>query len=149
MRAAAAAMWLRSIMDCCRRWHCARITRDKLLPFPLHDAITVRLMHSQRRLHGSCVSRDGDACCCIGPPGRANPTSLLRLLARGFDLVADDQVDIADGVASGPAELAGLLEVRGLGIVRLPYAARRVWRWSSNSDGRRRPPAACRPPCRS
>jgi HPr kinase/phosphorylase len=35
--------------------------------------------------------------------------------------VADDQVDIVDGIASCPAELAGLLEVRGLGIVRLPY----------------------------
>ena len=36
-------------------------------------------------------------------------------------MVADDRVDIMDGIASCPAELAGLLEVRGLGIVRLPY----------------------------
>jgi HPr kinase/phosphorylase len=35
--------------------------------------------------------------------------------------VADDRVEIADGVAACPAALAGLLEVRGLGIVRLPY----------------------------
>jgi HPr kinase/phosphorylase len=35
--------------------------------------------------------------------------------------VADDQVNIADGMASCPASLAGLLEVRGLGIVRLPF----------------------------
>jgi HPr kinase/phosphorylase len=46
------------------------------------------------------------------------------LLARGFELVADDQVDIHDGFASCPQPLAGLLEVRGLGIVRVPHRAR-------------------------
>jgi len=43
------------------------------------------------------------------------------LLNRGFDLVADDQVVISDNRASPPATLAGLLEVRGIGIVRLPW----------------------------
>jgi HPr kinase/phosphorylase len=78
-------------------------------------------MHSQRRMHGSCVSRVGDAVLLIGHPGSGKSDLVLRLLARGFELVADDQVDIADGIASCPAELAGLLEVRGVGIVRLPY----------------------------
>ena len=32
------------------------------------------LMHSQRRLHGSCVSRDGDGILVVGPPGSGNPT---------------------------------------------------------------------------
>jgi HPr kinase/phosphorylase len=35
--------------------------------------------------------------------------------------VADDRVDILAGCAAAPAALAGLLEVRGLGIMRLPY----------------------------
>jgi len=35
--------------------------------------------------------------------------------------VADDRVEIEDGVASPPPALAGLLEVRGLGIVRLAH----------------------------
>jgi HPr kinase/phosphorylase len=78
-------------------------------------------MHSQRRMHGSCVSRDGSAVLVVGPPGSGKSDLVLRLLSRGFELVADDQVDIADGVACCPVELAGLLEVRGLGIVRLPY----------------------------
>jgi HPr kinase/phosphorylase len=79
-------------------------------------------MHSkQRRMHGSCVARDGDAILLVGPPGSGKSDLALRLLSCGFELVADDQVDIMDGVASCPAELAGLLEVRGLGIVRLPY----------------------------
>ena len=81
-------------------------------------------MHSQRRMHGSCVSRDGDAILVVGPPGSGKSDLALRLLSRGFELVADDQVDISDGVASCPAALAGLLEARGLGIVRLPYRPR-------------------------
>ena len=34
-------------------------------------------------------------------------------------LVADDRVNISDGIASAPESLAGLLEVRGLGILKL------------------------------
>jgi HPr kinase/phosphorylase len=59
----------------------------------------------------------------VGPPGSGKSDLALRLLARGFELVADDQVNIADGIASCPTELAGLLEARGLGIMRLPYRA--------------------------
>lgn len=59
----------------------------------------------------------------IGPSGSGKSDLALRLLWRGFSLVADDRVDIEDGVAAPPAALAGLLEVRGLGIVRLPYVA--------------------------
>ena len=37
-------------------------------------------------------------------------------------LVADDQVEIGtDGMARPPEALAGLLEVRGLGVMRLPF----------------------------
>ncbi len=72
-------------------------------------------------MHASCVSRDGDAVLVVGPPGSGKSDLVLRLLSRGFELVADDQVDIVDGIASCPAALAGLLEARGLGIVRLPY----------------------------
>ncbi len=78
-------------------------------------------MHSQRRLHGSCVSKHGDAVLLIGPSGSGKSDLALRLLSHGFELVADDQVRVADGIVSGPPELAGLLEVRGLGIVRLPH----------------------------
>jgi HPr kinase/phosphorylase len=78
-------------------------------------------MDRKRRLHGSCASRDGDAILVVGPPGSGKSDLVLRLLSRGFELVADDQVDILDGIASCPAALAGLLEARGLGIVRLPF----------------------------
>jgi HPr kinase/phosphorylase len=59
-----------------------------------------------------------------GPPGSGKSDLVLRLLGQGFSLVADDRVDIdAAGVARPPPALAGLLEVRGLGIFRLPFVA--------------------------
>ena len=80
-------------------------------------------MQSPHRMHGSSASRDGQAVLLIGPPGVGKSDLVLRLLGRGFDLVADDQADIADGRIAAPAALAGLLEVRGLGILRLPHVA--------------------------
>ena len=78
-------------------------------------------MRAKRQMHGSCVCKDGNAVLVTGSPGAGKSGLALRLLSRGFELVADDRVDIADGMASCPDILAGLLEVRGLGIVRLPY----------------------------
>ncbi len=75
-------------------------------------------------MHGSCAERDGQAVLVIGPPGAGKSDLILRLLGRGFSLVADDRVEIADGIAAAPASLAGLLEVRGLGILRLPHTDR-------------------------
>lgn len=64
----------------------------------------------------------------LGPSGAGKSDLALRLIGRGFVLVADDQVLVADGIASAPPALAGLLEVRGLGIMRLSHcpAARLV-----------------------
>lgn len=78
-------------------------------------------------LHASCAARHhtlgGDALLLIGPSGAGKSDMLLRLIDRGFALVADDQVVIEDGLARPPEALAGLLEVRGLGLFRLPYIA--------------------------
>ena len=73
------------------------------------------------RIHGSCVARDGAGVLIVGPSGAGKSDLALRLLDRGFVLVADDQVDVVNGFARAPDALAGLLEVRGIGIVRLPY----------------------------
>lgn len=75
------------------------------------------------QIHGSCAAREGAGVLLVGPPGSGKSDLLLRLLSRGFDLVADDRVAIESGRASPPPALAGLLEVRGLGIVRLPHRA--------------------------
>jgi HPr kinase/phosphorylase len=76
------------------------------------------------QIHASCAARDGAGVLVTGASGSGKSELVLRLLDRGFVLVADDRVEIADGMASAPAALAGLLEVRGLGILRLPFLAR-------------------------
>lgn len=87
-------------------------------------------------IHASCVliadsgrafaaPRDGGIL-LIGESGTGKSELVLRLLAQGAQLVADDRTVLRteEGVliGSAPRALAGLLEVRGLGIVRLPYA---------------------------
>lgn len=74
------------------------------------------------QMHASCAAREGAGVLLLGPPGAGKSDMVLRLLDYGFVLVADDRVDIAGGIARAPAGLAGLLEVRGLGILRLPFA---------------------------
>ncbi len=75
------------------------------------------------QIHGSCASKGGLGVLLVGPPGSGKSDLLLRLRTHGFELVADDRVDVTHGIARPPPALAGLLEVRGLGIFRLPYAA--------------------------
>jgi HPr kinase/phosphorylase len=79
-------------------------------------------------IHGSCAAQEGYAVLILGPPGAGKSDLVLRLLGRGWTLVADDQVEVAPGpslaTAAPPAALAGMLEVRGLGILRdLPHLA--------------------------
>ena len=59
----------------------------------------------------------------VGRSGVGKSDLTLRLLDRGFQLVADDRVDVEDGMARAPATLAGLLEIRGLGLLRFPFLA--------------------------
>ena len=77
-------------------------------------------------LHGGCVRLDGGAGVILrGAPGSGKSDLLLRLIADGADLVADDQVVVERRggrvLASPPAALAGLLEVRGVGVLRLRH----------------------------
>ena len=75
-------------------------------------------------VHGSCASRDGAAVLLLGPSGSGKSDLLLRLLARGWALVADDQVMVEGLDVSAPAVLRGMVEVRGLGIFEgVPVAA--------------------------
>lgn len=56
-----------------------------------------------------------------GKSGTGKSDLALRLIDAGAVLVADDQVLLENKTASAPARLRGLLEVRGLGIVRMPF----------------------------
>jgi HPr kinase/phosphorylase len=90
------------------------------------------------QIHASCVSREGAGVLLLGPSGSGKSDLALRLLSRGFILVADDRVVIERGLARPAPRLAGLLEVRGLGIVRLAHAteARLVLAVELNSSPR-------------
>ena len=78
-------------------------------------------------LHASCAARSGpdgdDAILLTGPSGAGKSDLLLRLVHAGWALVADDQVIVECNIASAPAALAGVIEVRGLGLFVLPYLA--------------------------
>jgi HPr kinase/phosphorylase len=71
-------------------------------------------------LHGSCVALDEEGVLILGPSGSGKSDLVLRLLGRGWALVADDQVELAVSGgslhAAAPAALRGLLEIRGLGL---------------------------------
>ena len=75
------------------------------------------------RIHASCAARADQGLLLLGPPGAGKSDLLLRLLDRGYDLVADDQVDLCGTQACAPGALAGLLEIRGLGILRRAFRA--------------------------
>ena len=76
---------------------------------------------SAETLHASTVAIDGRAVLLTGPSGSGKSDLALRLLDRGFTLVSDDQTIVRKDsdrlVASAPPNIAGKLEIRGLGIV--------------------------------
>jgi HPr kinase/phosphorylase len=61
----------------------------------------------------------------LGDSGSGKSDLVLRLIERGAKLVADDRVDlfVENGRlwAAAPKRIAGYLEVRGLGVIELPY----------------------------
>lgn len=58
-----------------------------------------------------------------GPSGAGKSDLVLRLIGRGWQLVADDQVMLTGEDVSAPPALRGMLEIRGLGIfTALPVA---------------------------
>lgn len=79
-------------------------------------------------LHASCVCYQGKGLLIFGPSGAGKSTLAMQMIALGAQLVADDRCTVfAEGgqvIAQPPATIAGLIEARGIGILRLPYVAR-------------------------
>ena len=82
----------------------------------------------ENQVHGSCVEIAGTGVLLRGPSGSGKSDLALRLIDGGARLVADDRVDLmiedAGLVASAPVALSGMIEVRGVGLARLPAIAR-------------------------
>jgi serine kinase of HPr protein (carbohydrate metabolism regulator) len=78
-------------------------------------------------VHATCVAlkqgRSWRALLLRGPSGAGKSDVALRLLEAGGRLIADDQTHLAKVgrvlIAAPPKSLAGLIEVRGIGIVKL------------------------------
>jgi serine kinase of HPr protein (carbohydrate metabolism regulator) len=82
-------------------------------------AAGVRL--SAETVHASTVAMNGRAVLITGPSGSGKSDLTLRLLDRGFVLVSDDRTIVKRQddrlIASPPPNIAGKLEIRGIGIV--------------------------------
>ena len=75
-------------------------------------------------LHATCVAIGPWAILLRGPSGSGKSDLALRLLGRAdlaARLVADDQVEVSrrgdELWATAPAQIAGMMEVRGVGLV--------------------------------
>lgn len=74
-------------------------------------------------LHGSAVAVGNNGLLILGPSGAGKSGLALRMMALGARLVADDRVLLERRgtalVARAPDVLAGLIEARGIGLVRV------------------------------
>ncbi|MEQ3624471.1 MAG: HPr kinase/phosphatase C-terminal domain-containing protein [Celeribacter sp.] len=81
-------------------------------------------------IHASAVAVEGRALLILGPSGAGKSALALQMIALGAVLVADDRVALSaqpDGVIAAPApNIAGLIEARGLGLMRMPHCSGRV-----------------------
>ena len=79
------------------------------------------------RHQATCVSLEGRGVMIEGPPGAGKSSLALALMDRGAVLVGDDGVSLErDGarlIASPVPAIAGLIEVRNLGLITVPVMA--------------------------
>lgn len=80
---------------------------------------------SGETVHASTVAKDGRAVVITGLSGSGKSDLALRLIDCGFSLVSDDRTLVKrDGdrlTASATPNIAGKLEIRGIGIVDMDY----------------------------
>lgn len=75
-------------------------------------------------LHASCVAHRGRGLLILGASGTGKSGLAFEMLARGARLVADDRTVLRREpgaiIADAPDALRGLIEARGIGILRAP-----------------------------
>ena len=79
-----------------------------------------------KQVHATGVDIGGAGVLLRGPPGSGKSDLALRLIDRGAKLVADDRTDLSlvSGrvVMTAPAAIAGIAEIRGIGITAFDQA---------------------------
>lgn len=77
------------------------------------------------RVHGNAVKINDKGILLTGPSGSGKSDLSLRLIDGGGCLISDDYTEIkaqgGQAILSPPAEIAGRLEIRGIGLMKLSY----------------------------
>ena len=76
-------------------------------------------------IHSTAISLNGDGVLIKGPSGSGKTDLALRLIESGGKLISDDQVVVKRKAErlflSSPKELNGLMQLSGIGIVKVDY----------------------------
>ena len=102
-------------------------------------------------VRGTAVALEGRALLITGPSGAGKSSLAIELISRGLRLVADDAVlvtrDPGGPILGAPPPTRGLIEARGLGLLRAPLATRPARVVAivdlSREEGERLPPERC------
>ncbi|MFT9099730.1 MAG: HPr kinase/phosphatase C-terminal domain-containing protein [Zymomonas mobilis subsp. pomaceae] len=105
------------------------IPSDDFFSFTAEDEETLFSYKKPLVIHATTVAIKNLAVLLIGRSGSGKSDLALRLLDRGASLVSDDYTliepiytsDTKSLLAKAPPSIAHLLEVRGLGIITIPY----------------------------
>ncbi len=75
--------------------------------------------------HATCIVLGGVGVLLEGPSGSGKSDLALRLMAEGAKLVSDDYITLRERsgalIASAPENIAGKMEVRGIGLVEVDH----------------------------
>ena len=89
-------------------------------------------------VHGSCVAVGGHGALILGRSGAGKSALALQMMAHGARLVGDDRialwVDGPDVMADGVDPIRGLIEARGIGLLRAEVAKATPVRWLVDLD---------------
>ena len=77
-------------------------------------------------VHASCVGVEQKGILIVGPSGSGKSGLALQLMALGARLVGDDRIDLTEDagevIADAPPSIRGLVEARGIGLLRADTA---------------------------
>lgn len=88
-------------------------------------SLTDAVNRDSARVHASCVAAGDHGLLIVGASGAGKSSLALQMMALGAVLVGDDRIDLAmrddQIIASAVPEIAGLVEARGIGLLRAQH----------------------------